>query len=398
MKLLNVKATLILTLSAIFMVSSVYADIGLENKDKPLIDIKSVQDSKKEATYNAQGEKPTSIVSEVHSDYDPGLRSTDVTIVCGGGSWQSEVSWEILTAAGDTVAAGGAPFSGDASLDDGVYTVYGYDAYGDGWNGNYLSVTGTDGTPYLNWTVEGAGGSTTFEISSTAVYGCMDTEALNYGYNCMGENVGDPDIDDGCCAYPTPTNDDCVDAEAVTGPYPVEITSSSENAQIDCEGYLNWNAVWYELELPYAANNVDVVIQADGAITNGGIVLMNDCACDDFIASSGYTWDGSVGFINVWFDGVSGPDNDGTILFPLFIDPQMGFTVTFNVTELYVPTFNIYRDGSALVTGITGNSYMDSDVTEDVEYCYTCEQMMPDGSLSDMSNTACATPTGSVGG
>ncbi|HIA30299.1 MAG TPA: hypothetical protein EYN82_01505 [Candidatus Marinimicrobia bacterium] len=105
MKLLNVKATLITTLSAIIMVSSVYADIGLENKDKPLIDIKSVQDSKKEATYNAQGEKPTSIVSEVHSDYDPGLRSTDVTIVCDGGSWQSEVSWEILTAAGDTVAA-----------------------------------------------------------------------------------------------------------------------------------------------------------------------------------------------------------------------------------------------------------------------------------------------------
>jgi len=72
--------------------------------------------------------------------------------------------------------------------------------------------------------------------------------------------------------------------------------------------------------------------------------------------------------------------------------------VTFNVTELYVPTFNIYRDGSALVSGISGNSYMDSDVTEDVEYCYTCEQMMPDGSLSDMSNTACATPTGAVGG
>ena len=48
MKLLNVKATLITTLSAIIMVSSVYADIGLENKDKPLIDIKSVYDSKNE--------------------------------------------------------------------------------------------------------------------------------------------------------------------------------------------------------------------------------------------------------------------------------------------------------------------------------------------------------------
>ena len=58
----------------------------------------------------------------------------------------------------------------------------------------------------------------------------------------------------------------------------MEITSSSENAQIDCEGYLNWNAVWYELELPYESNDVDVVIQAEGSISNGGIVLMNDCA------------------------------------------------------------------------------------------------------------------------
>ncbi|MDP6142635.1 MAG: hypothetical protein QGF49_00530, partial [Candidatus Marinimicrobia bacterium] len=149
MKLLNIKATLILTLSTIFMVSSVFADIGLENKDKPLIDIESVQNAKKEATYKApQGEEPTSIVSEVHPDYDPGLRSTDVNISCDGGSWQSEVSWQIYDPVGALVAEGGAPFAGDASLDDGVYSVDGQDAYGDGWNGNYLSVTGTDGTPY----------------------------------------------------------------------------------------------------------------------------------------------------------------------------------------------------------------------------------------------------------
>jgi hypothetical protein len=91
-------------------------------------------------------------------------RSTDVTIVCDGGAWQSEVSWEILTAAGDMVASGGAPFSDVASLDDGVYTVNGTDAYGDGWNGNFLTVANADdGNVYLNWTVEGAGGSTTFE-------------------------------------------------------------------------------------------------------------------------------------------------------------------------------------------------------------------------------------------
>jgi hypothetical protein len=327
-------------------------------------------------------------------------RSTDVTIVCDGGAWQSEVSWEILTAAGDMVASGGAPFSDVASLDDGVYTVNGTDAYGDGWNGNYLSVTGTDGTPYLNWTVEGAGGSTTFEISSTAVYGCTDPAYPNYGYNCAGDYVGEPTIDDGCCAFPPPDNDNCEDAELVEGPYPVEITGTNADATVDCEGVLNWDAVWYELTLPYSANNVDVYVQADGPISNAGIILTSDCSCDpaSFIYSSGFSWDPAGGWLNVWFDGVNGADNNGTILHPLFIADPQGYTVTYTVTELYLPTYNLYRDGSEIASGISGNAYIDSDVTEDVQYCYTIEQILPDGSLSDMSNEACATPTGSVGG
>ena len=59
-----------------------------------------------------------------------------------------------------------------------------------------------------------------------------------------------------------------------------------------------------ELELPYASNNVDVFVQADGAISNGGIILMDDCACDDYIASTGFDWDPAGGWLNVWFDGV----------------------------------------------------------------------------------------------
>ena len=77
---------------------------------------------------------------------------------------------------------------------------------------------------------------------------------------------------------------------------------------------------------------------------------MDDCACDDYIASSGYTFDPAGGNINVWFDEVSGPDNDGTILFPLYIVDQQGFTVTFNVTDGYSPPavfFSEYAEGSS---------------------------------------------------
>ncbi len=143
---------------------------------------------------------------------------------------------------------------------------------------------------------------------------------------------------------------ECANAEAVTGPYPVEITSSSAGATIDCEGFLNWEAVWYELELPYASNNVDVFVQADGAISNGGIILMDDCACDDYIASTGFDWDPAGGWLNVWFDGVSGADNGGTILFPLMIAEPQGYTVTFNVTDGYVPPalfFSEWAEGSS---------------------------------------------------
>ena len=101
MKLLNSKATLILTLSAIFMVSSVYADIGLENKDKLLIDIKSVHDSKMKA-------EPIELPASINNaDHGGGLRDEDITIEL-------------------------------------------WDAYGDGWNGNVLTLhCDTHGTDVL---------------------------------------------------------------------------------------------------------------------------------------------------------------------------------------------------------------------------------------------------------
>jgi hypothetical protein len=195
-----------------------------------------------------------------------------------------------------------------------------------------------------------------------------------------------------------PANDLCENAEAVASPYPVAITSSSEGATIDCEGLLDWNAVWYELELPYAVNNVDIVIQADGAISNGGIILMDDCACDDYIIATGYTFDAAGGNINVWFDAVSGADNDGTILFPLFIDSPQGYTVTFDVTEVYVPAYSVYRDGgeTPVATGVVGTTYTDEWVSGGVEYCYTVTQTMPDGTESGHSNQACAIPDSAV--
>ncbi|MBC8313579.1 MAG: T9SS type A sorting domain-containing protein, partial [Candidatus Cloacimonetes bacterium] len=123
--------------------------------------------AKKERIANGLEIKPAEVTTMINPAYAPDLRATNVTITCDGGSYQYEVSWEIEDTFGTVVASGGAPFSGNASLDNGIYTVYGHDSYGDGWNGNYLTVTDTDGTEYLNWTFEtGYEGTTTFEINA----------------------------------------------------------------------------------------------------------------------------------------------------------------------------------------------------------------------------------------
>jgi len=60
----------------------------------------------------------------------------------GGGSWDSEISWELYL--GDNlILSGAAPASGEICLEAGDYTLNMYDAYGDGWNG--AGATFTDG-------------------------------------------------------------------------------------------------------------------------------------------------------------------------------------------------------------------------------------------------------------
>ena len=117
--------------------------------------------------------------SIVHPDYSRNSRSVPVMIECDGGSWQTEVTWEIFDESGTIVASGGAPYLETASLDHGVYSVNGYDSWGDGWNGNSLIVTNASNEEeYLNWTIEtGETGTTTFEVDTTVVAGDL------IGYN-----------------------------------------------------------------------------------------------------------------------------------------------------------------------------------------------------------------------
>ena len=63
---------------------------------------------------------------------------TSVVVEVGGGSWASEVSWTLGSFAGGEG-------SEDACLEDGCHTFNMADSYGDGWNGNTVTITAANG-------------------------------------------------------------------------------------------------------------------------------------------------------------------------------------------------------------------------------------------------------------
>jgi len=151
-----------------------------------------------------------------------------------------------------------------------------------------------------------------------------------------------------------PANDDCINAELITGPYPATGSGDNECTYIDCPGLLDWYTVWYEIDLPYVSNDLEITICADDADpASVGVVIMDDCACDDYIVR-----DGGLGWIicpgdtlqgyNMIFPSVPGPS---TWLWPAHLigaDGGISFEYEVNVTE---ETPNAPEDINVAVTG-----------------------------------------------
>jgi len=121
---------------------------------------------------------------------------------------------------------------------------------------------------------------------------------------------------------PVPENDLCEDATWVEGPYPVTVYGDNTCATIDCPGLLDWEATWWEIDLPYASNNLDIdycpTMHGEQPWLTGGIVVYVDCTdCAAYDIADYYHFDAycpeqnlSMGWV-----GLPGP---GTILFPAF--------------------------------------------------------------------------------
>jgi hypothetical protein len=124
----------------------------------------------------------------------------DLDITVGGGSWTSEVSWEILDANGASLTGvqqvGSPAWSG--TIPSGCYDFEMYDAYGDGWNGSTYSIADqTSGQIYATGgLIAGAYGSD--QVCWGVTSGCTDPAATNYDPLAV--------LDDGSCTYASCTN------------------------------------------------------------------------------------------------------------------------------------------------------------------------------------------------
>ncbi|MBN1513297.1 MAG: hypothetical protein JXB13_14875, partial [Phycisphaerae bacterium] len=149
-----------------------------------------------------------------------------------------------------------------------------------------------------------------------------------------------------------PANDNCEDAELVTGPYPVTVCGTTLGATIDCPGVLDRKAVWYKVTLPYAVNTLvadycpsDVYL----ASYDVGSVYFNDCTCGVSVYGR-YEWhdcgDGQSNPLMRW-DDLPGPT---TVLIPVYVNPPHDFCIEFNVTEVVQPV-NDACENAEPVTG-----------------------------------------------
>ena len=137
------------------------------------------------------------------SPVDP--EGTEYIVTCGGGSYPSEVSWEIVNTNLEVVATGGAPIAVEdgvtVTLADGSYGILMYDSYGDGWNGNVLQLwtLDADGNPVeqLAGTIEsGSYAAAQFDVGAGPfddLLGCTDPTASNTDAGAL--------FDDGSCSY-----------------------------------------------------------------------------------------------------------------------------------------------------------------------------------------------------
>lgn len=226
------------------------------------------------------------------------------------GTFGGEMTWEIADNEGTVVMTGGgyasnSDYTDYTCLEDGCYSVFLYDSFGDGWDSGFMEIT-MDGETLLIATIDqGDFAVATLPLNSDdcaeIVSGCTNPEALNYNpeaqyddgsciypiYGCMDEEALNynpwANTDDGSCQYPIECDANTVMITTFGGTFPGEISWEV----IDDEG------------------NVDAAFgmqYGDSLFSAQAVCLEDGCYTMVMFDSFGDGWNG--GFVELMMDGV----------------------------------------------------------------------------------------------
>lgn len=137
-------------------------------------------------------------------------------IVVYTANWSGEISWNIVTDAGEIVAEGGGYNDYDSEaftqcFEEGCYILQLFDSFGDGWNGGVISVNFPEAGMMFGEMTLDSGNYAAFVLplgtdcedietgggdggGNDDVFGCTDPAASNYDFLAT--------TDDGSCTYP----------------------------------------------------------------------------------------------------------------------------------------------------------------------------------------------------
>jgi len=278
----------------------------------------------------------------------------DLVITVGGGSWTSEVSWEITDASGASLT--GVQYVGttNVTIPSGCYDMQMYDSFGDGWNGSTYSIADSaTGQIYATGGLL-AGAYGVDQVCWGVTGGCTDPAATNYDPNAA--------FDDGSCTYASCTN----------------LYLSMYDSFGD-----GWNGNTFTLTNSAGVVSFSATL-ATGATGMDSVCLPDDCytvACGGGSWGAEVTWSLADGSGAVLASG--GSPASGSVCLPAI------FGCTDPAASNYDPTANT-NDGSCLYPCIAG------DTTESFEANFGAWYNDPANTL-DWTIDAEGTPSGNTG-
>jgi len=271
------------------------------------------------------GDEVFGLESGSEATYTACLVDGNYAVACGGGSWTSEVSWEILDAAGTVLLAGGAPYEGVLTIGD-----------------------------------------------VTDVFGCMDANAINYN--------PDATFDDGSCYYAGDSCNIALDFVTLGG-------ALDGSAAVEGSTVAAGDVDWYTFTLDAAWENL--VVSLTGSEFDTKLDVYSDCGTmlasnDDYdgVQSQVDLTDAAAGTYHCMVYGYGTAFGNYTLTVNAFNDPTnpTGLSALGGLERVYLSWNPSEPAGTNGTSGGTGGFNGTAD--EHVQWMYDNKKQPVDANTS----------------